>query len=421
MEQNGIDINVERIINRLNKLGSISDNDTCLSRYYGTKAHKISSDLLISWMQSAGMKVTKDTIGNVRGVLKSKNENAKHFVIGSHYDTVFNAGKYDGPLGILLGLEVAQKINEEKIELPFHLNIIAFADEEGSRFNTAYLGSSVLVGKFDKIWLNRKDDTGQTLAEVIEKNNGKTPQIFQEYIPNNQWLGYFEVHIEQGPVLCTENLPLALVDSISSQTRINIIWEGVCGHAGTYPMDLRADALCAASEFILEIEKIGIAHKTNLVATVGKLTVEPNTSNVIPGTVAHSLDIRSPNDLFLSEIIKTLKKKATNIADKRGITLNWEIMQENPSVLCNEDLKTALSKSILASGVNRIIEIPSGAGHDAVMISKAAPVAMLFVRCKAGISHNPLEYTSPSDIKEALKVCNHFINEIVILENLKNN
>ena len=412
---------VIRIVNRLNQLGNLSEDANCLSRFYGTTAHKVSGDLLISWMETAGLVVTKDGIGNIKGILQSKNKKAKHFVMGSHYDTVFNAGNYDGPLGILLGIEVAKRILKENIQLPFHLNVIAFADEEGARFNTAYLGSSVLVKKFDKTWLERTDDDGVSLNDVINENKGNIDDIFNAFIPKKDWLGYFEAHIEQGPILCKENLPVCLVSSIAAQTRINIEWFGECGHAGTYPMDLRNDALCAAAEFVLEVEKIGREQKTNLVATVGKLNLEPNVSNVIPGRVNHSLDLRSPDDLFLVAITKKLKRKLLEIARRRLLKYKWSIMQANPSVLCDSNLKQALGRSIISSGVNRLIEIPSGAGHDAVMISKVAPVSMLFIRCKAGISHNPLEYVAPHDIAEALKVCDNFINEIIILENKKSN
>lgn len=408
-------IETKRIVERIEKLGSISDENHCLSRFYGTRAHKKAGELLIQWMENAGMEVSKDSIGNIRGILRSPIKEAKHFVIGSHYDTVFKAGKYDGPLGILLGVEVAQRISESTIELPFHLNIVAFADEEGSRFNTAYLGSSSLVGEFDRKWLNRKDDDGYTLKEVVEKNKGDVDRIFNEYIPKEDLIGYFEAHIEQGPVLCEEDLPLCLVSGIASQTRVNIEWDGECGHAGTYPMNMRKDALTASAEFVLEVEKIGLEYKSNLVATIGKMKVKPNVSNVIPGVVNHSLDIRSIDEFFLKSIVKKLKRTAALIAERRGVKFNWEIMQSNTSVICDIDLKSILSKSILNTGTQKLIEISSGAGHDAVMLSRVTPVSMLFIRCKEGISHNPLEYCESKDISEALKVCNGFLDELIKL------
>ena len=333
----------KRIVERIEILGNISDESYCLSRFYGTPAHKKAGEILIQWMENAGMEVTKDHIGNIRGILHSTNTNAKHFVIGSHYDSVFNAGNYDGPLGILLGLEVAQRIYEKQIMLPFHLNIVAFADEEGSRFNTAYLGSAGLIGQFDNEWLNRQDDNGYKLATVISENGGDITNLCKDCINEDEWLGYFEAHIEQGPLLCVEDSPVCLVNSIKAQTRVNLKWIGVSGHAGTYPMHLRNDAFCASAEFALEVEKMGVTHKENLVATIGKLNVEPNTPNVIPGLVTHSLDLRSANDHFLAEVTEKLKQKATLISKSRQVDFEWEIMQTNASVNCDNESKKTIS------------------------------------------------------------------------------
>tara|TARA_R110001592_G_scaffold250073_2_gene512615 strand:- start:60 stop:1298 length:1239 start_codon:yes stop_codon:yes gene_type:complete len=404
---------VERIIKRLEELAAISDDKECLSRFFGTKAHNDAKDLLIAWMKEAGLEVFCDSIGNVRGICKSNAQNAKHFVIGSHYDTVFNAGKFDGPLGIIIGIEIAHRLIAENTVLPFHLNIVSFSDEEGSRFNTAYLGSSVLAGNFDENWLSRKDDNNVTLTEAIETYFGKVDTIFEGKIPEEEWLGYYEVHIEQGPVLCEENLPICLVSSIASQIRAELTWKGISAHAGTSPMNLRYDALCAASEFILEVEKIGKAHPDKLVATVGKLNVLSNTSNVVPELVCHSLDIRSADANFLVEVLEGLQSKAREISEKRNIGLNWKIMQTNPVVVCDNHLKKLLRKSIKKVGINNPIEIPSGAGHDAVMISKVAPISMLFVRCKDGVSHNPEEHASSEDIEVSLKVSDQFLDELI--------
>lgn len=408
-----------RIITRLEELSSISDDNDCISRFYGTAAHQRASDLIFNWMSEAGMLVTKDTIGNIRGICQSSESGAKHFVIGSHFDSVHDAGKYDGPLGILLGIEMAERLAQEKISLPFHLNCVAFADEEGSRFSTAYLGSSVLAGNFDQQWLSRKDDQGMTFEELIEYNGGSIENIAQDQILKEDWLGYFEAHIEQGPVLCSEDLPVCLVSGIAAQARVNVSWKGMAGHAGTSPMDIRNDALCAAAEFTLMIEDIGKVNKEQLVATVGKLNVSPNTSNVIPGLVEQSLDIRSPNDPFLSEMLQLIESKGRQIANKRNIEFEWNLMQLNPSIECDTSLQESLGRSIKKGNINRVLTIPSGAGHDAVMISAVAPVSMLFVRCTAGISHNPLEYVEPSDINDALTVCNHFMDELISIHKKK--
>jgi len=407
-----MDFEVKRIVERLHILGDTSDDESCLSRFIGTKAHRAAGRLLMEWMEMAGMEISRDDVGNIRGILRAETENSKHFIIGSHYDTVFDAGKYDGPLGILLGIEVAAHLSNTGTELPFHLNIVAFSDEEGGRFNTTYFGSSALAGNFNDDWLNLTDDDGNTVRSVLESNSGNVSDIINASIPKNELLGYFEAHIEQGPVLCEENLSVCLVSSIAAQKRLNVQWTGVNGHAGTCPMMLRKDALCAAAEFILTVENTGRQHSdSKLVATVGKLITKPNSSNVIPGLVTHSLDLRSPDDEFLETIMNKLHKTAGDIAQKRGLKCDWKLMQSNSAAICDKGLKETLGASI-TKHVERLIDIPSGAGHDAVMMSKVAPMCMLFIRCKEGISHNPLEYTSPEDIKDALNVCNEFIHKL---------
>ncbi len=401
-----------RIIERLKILGTISDDKNGIARFFGSPAHTKAKQVVMNWMEAAGMTVSCDNIGNARGILHSANINAKHLVIGSHYDTVFDAGKYDGPLGILLGIEMVQHITDNDIKLPFHLNIVAFADEEGGRFNTAYLGSSVLAGNFDDGWLSRQDEKGISLQTVIENTGGTIANIANDKIPQKDWLGYYEIHIEQGPVLCQEDLPVCLVSGIAGQTRVDIKWTGMAGHAGTSPMSMRKDALCAAAEFTLAVEALGLKHKEKLVATVGKIIAKPNSSNVIPGFVYCSLDIRSMDDAFLAEKVEELSKKANQIAKARNLVCSWQVLQSNSAVECDAQLKDTLRAAIKKTDISRLLEIPSGAGHDGVMIAQVAPISMLFVRCRDGISHNPLEYSDAEDIKAALAVGDHFLKEL---------
>lgn len=408
-----IESRTERVIQRLDELAAVSDQPDCICRFFGTEAHVRSRSLLEKWMTEAGMDVRCDNVGNVRGTRKSSQPNAKHFVFASHYDSVFDAGKYDGPLGVILGLEIAQQLHDQGIDLPFHLDVAAFADEEGGRFNTAYLGSCVLAGNFDRSWLERCDDDGNSLKAVIEGCGGNVDLIDQDQIPAEDWLGYFEVHIEQGPVLCNEDRPVCLVTGIAAQTRLDIKWDGTAGHAGTAPMHLRQDALCAAAEFTLAVESLGLKYKDELVATVGKLSVSPNTSNVIPGFVAHTLDIRSQNDAFLAERVAQLKGMAEDIAAIRNVKLEWQLMQSNASVACDAQLTDVVRKGIDNSGHGPCLEIPSGAGHDGVMISKVAPISMLFVRCTDGISHNPAEHVEKADIQASIEVCDQVLQELI--------
>jgi allantoate deiminase len=402
----------QRLLDRINQLGAISNSPDCLSRYYGTPAFEKAGNLLNEWMIEAGLIVTKDCVGNIRGILHSQDSNAKHFVVGSHYDSVHNAGKYDGPLGILMGIELAIHCKEKELALPFHLNVVAFADEEGARFNTSYLGSSVLAGNFNMEWLDHKDDDGICIKELIEKE-GNVASIPNYAIPKKDWLGYFEIHIEQGPVLEDKGQSVCSVKSIAGQDRLTISWEGMAGHAGTSPMGLRKDAYCGAAEFALVVEQTALSNKDKLVATVGKLNLFPNTSNVIPEKVTHTLDIRSADQAFLKIIVNQLETLAKEIASKRELKMTWELVQANPPVACDEELTHALNEAISSIGVNPI-NLLSGAGHDGVMIAEVAPITMLFVRSKAGISHNPLEHSSPEDIQDAIEVSIKYLENLIL-------
>ncbi len=402
----------EKIMQRINTLALISDDDNCINRIFGTNAFIKGRDTIFEWMNDAGLQTTIDNISNVRGKLLSDNANAKTLVIASHYDTVINAGKFDGPLGVLMGLDLLEQIIQAKIKLPFHIELIAFSDEEGVRFHTTYLGSKVVAGLFDKNVLNKKDENGITLQDVIQKLNRRTNQLDKDAIAKNNWLGYFEIHIEQGPVLYEKNIPIAVVNGIAGQQRLEIVFKGMAGHAGTVPMNMRSDALCAASEFILELEQFALEHKKNLVATVGKLNIINAASNVIPGEVVFSLDIRSADENVLSAAYKQIEIICCDVCKKRKIKFEWNLIQESKPILCSKEMNKLLSSSIKKSGYE-VIELVSGAGHDAVAISEVSPVAMLFVRCFKGISHNPLENVELNDLAAAIKVSDNFIQELI--------
>ncbi len=401
----------ERVSQRLELLACISDSPDCISRFYGTPAFTKAGELIAMWMTEAGLDVTTDCVGNIRGTLNSTDPSAKHFVVGSHHDSVHNAGKYDGPLGILIGLEMAIHVQQLSLELPYHLTIVAFADEEGARFNTSYLGSSVLAGNFNNEWLMYKDDSGKTLQQVVEDCGGNVDEIPSYAISKEDWLGYYEVHIEQGPVLENRDISVCAVTGIAAQQRIKLTWDGTSGHAGTCPMNMRQDAYCGAAEFALAVEKLAVKYTDKLVATVGKLRLFPNTPNVIPDKVIHTLDIRSSDDSFLNEMVAHLESESSQIASNRCLGLTWTLQQSNPSVKCDDMMNQELSSAIAAAGIESI-QIPSGAGHDGVMIAAVAPIAMLFVRSKDGISHNPLEYSSEKDIADAIQVSIHFLEAL---------
>jgi len=401
----------EKVLAQINELASVSEDADGVTRTFGTPAFLEGSKKVLLWMKEAGLKAWIDNIGNVRGRLQTDLPNAKTLVIASHIDTVVNAGKFDGPLGVLLGMDLLHHLHQTKKILPFHIELIAFSDEEGVRFHTTYLGSKVVTGAFAKILLEKTDAAGITLQEAISKMGGDTNQLNEDAIPPNAWLGYFEIHIEQGRVLYEKKIPVGIVTSIAGQRRAEFIFKGMAGHAGTVPMDMRQDALCAAAECITAIEKFGQTAKDKIVVTVGRLDVKGAATNVIPGKVLCSLDLRSSDAGVLSSSFDSIKNLCQDICNKRNISFEWNLVQETSPVSCDEKLSKAIEKAIVASG-HEMIKLVSGAGHDGVAVSKIAPVAMMFVRCFKGISHNPLEDVEVKDIAAAIEVSDKFILEL---------
>lgn len=403
----------EKILVRINELAAITEEQDCVTRTFGTRAFVEGRTLVRKWMDEAGLQTHIDSIGNVRGKLFSKIEHAKTFVVGSHIDTVANAGKFDGPLGVIMGIGLLEQIIQTNTTLPFNIELVAFCDEEGVRFQTTFLGSKALAGSFDKALLDKTDKNEITLREAIQTIGGDANNINEDAIPANNWLGYFEIHIEQGPVLYKKNIPVALVSAIAGQYRAAITFTGVAGHAGTVPMDMRQDALACTSEFILATEAYALKQKDNLVVTIGKLEVVHAAGNVIPGKVICSLDVRSADETILKTAIQQLKKRSEEICTGRNIRLEWnEILQTKP-VHCNNQLNALLTQSITEKKYE-LVSLVSGAGHDAVPISEVAPISMLFVRCFEGISHNPLENADLKDIAAAVEVSDSFLNKLIL-------
>lgn len=400
------------ILQRINELASISEEPGVITRTYGTEAFMKGRTLVAHWMQQAGLQTHIDNIGNVRGRLPARSPEAKTLVIGSHIDTVINAGKFDGPLGVLLGLSLLEQLIQQRTPLPFHIELIAFCDEEGCRFHTTYLGSKVVAGSFDNTLFGKQDAKGITLQEVIRNMGGHTAVLAQDAIPAKDWLGYFEIHIEQGPVLFEKDIPVGIVTAIAGQKRIAITFKGEAGHAGTVPMNMRNDALCAAAEFILEVERFAASHLQPVVATVGTLQIPHAASNVIPGEVQCTLDLRCANQQILNSCFTHLEQLGSAICQQRQIQFLWQPVQESSSVACNASLMYLLGQSVQQAG-HEVIKLVSGAGHDAVAIAPVAPVAMLFVRCFKGISHHPLEDVELKDLAAAVQVSAAFIHSLI--------
>lgn len=374
------------VLARCDELGAISDESRKLTRTFHSPAMQRANALVGLWMRAAGLEVREDAAFNLIGRWPSKNPRAKTLLLGSHLDTVCDAGIYDGPLGVLTALAVVERLRAEKIALPFHIEVIGFSDEEGVRYQTTYLGSRALAGTLTK----------RDLALIEEKGIERAKRNRRDL------LAYAEVHIEQGPVLEAENLAVAVVTGIAGQSRVRAEFIGEAGHAGTTPMKLRHDALCAAAEFILAVERCGV------IATVGQIDAQPGASNVIPGRVTLSLDVRHLDDARRIAAMKSLHARAAVIAKKRGVQLAWKPVQQTASVACDRQL-TALFKTAVAKHQPRVIALPSGAGHDAAAMSAVCPVAMLFVRCKGGVSHHPAEAVKTADVAVALAVLLDFI------------
>ncbi|RTQ50057.1 allantoate amidohydrolase [Hymenobacter gummosus] len=400
------------IMQRIHELAAISETPGVVTRTFGTPAFVRGRALVQQWMQQAGLETRIDNIGNLRGRLRSPRPGAQTFVIGSHIDTVVNAGRFDGPLGVLLGLDLLAQLQARQTELPFHLELLAFSDEEGVRFHTTYLGSKVLTGAFEPALLLRPDATGVPLAEAIRQQGGDPAGLPADALPAAAWRGYFEVHIEQGPVLWERQVPVALVTAIAGQRRVELTFRGMAGHAGTVPMPMRQDALAGAAEFVLAAEQLATKHGRGLVATVGKLQLPHAASNVIPGEVSCSLDLRSPDETELAAAYAALQQQAEALAARRGLTLDWQLIQQTAPVACDAALNQPLSQAIAAAG-HEVIALVSGAGHDAVPVAQVAPATMLFVRCYRGISHNPLENVEPEDLAAALQVAEEFLTLLV--------
>jgi allantoate deiminase len=392
---------------RIEVLGRISDEAGRLTRTFCSPAMGRANGLVGSWMRGAGMRVREDTIGNVIGHYPGAARHSKILLLGSHLDTVHNAGKFDGPLGVIMAIACVEHLRRNQLRLPFAIEVCGFADEEGVRYQSACLGSRAAAGALADSDLRRKDARGVSMADAIRCFGGQPARLKQARFDADRLLGYVEAHIEQGPVLEDEDVVLGIVTAIAGQSRFQFTFTGRAGHAGTTPMRLRRDALCAAAEFILAVEDYA-ARKAGLVATVGQIQAEPNASNVIPGTVTLTLDVRHQTDSIRRTAGAQLQKLARKIAAKRRVKASAQLVQQTPSVACASKLSSLLERAAKIHQP-RIIRLPSGAGHDAAILAGITPAAMLFIRCKGGISHHPDESVSRQDVRVALAVLNDFL------------
>ncbi len=403
------ELSANRVMERCNILSSYSEEPNCLTRPFASKAMRQANETVAAWMQSAGMTIQHDAIGNLIGCYEAHSAGAKTLLLGSHLDTVRDSGKYDGPLGVLIALACVEHLHQRRERLPFAIEVIGFADEEGLRYHCPYLGSKAVTGTFDPQMLHLTDAKGIPMAEAIRAFGADPdPQALQTpRWQRSNLLGYCEVHIEQGPILEAHNLPVGVVSAIVGQSRIHVHLTGKAGHAGTVPLSQRHDALCAAAEFILEVETLARS-LPGLVATVGQVDVQPGASNVIPGQVTLSLDVRHHDDSVRQQTCRQLEKRVRQISLARGILSTWQLLGEHSSVPCVPHLTQLLKQSLEEMGYPLFV-LPSGAGHDAAVLSELTAIAMLFVRCQGGISHHPAESVTASDVAVAIKVLERFL------------
>uniref|UniRef100_UPI003C2EDA48 probable allantoate deiminase isoform X2 n=1 Tax=Typha angustifolia TaxID=59011 RepID=UPI003C2EDA48 len=429
---------------RINELGKVSDRDGYLERTFLSRAAIRATHLIISWMRDAGLRTWVDQMGNIHGRAEGVNASAPALLIGSHMDTVVDAGMYDGSLGIICAISALKvlKTNGKLGKLYRPVEVIAFSDEEGVRFQTTFLGSAAIAGILPPSALQVSDKSGLTVQDVLKKNSieGTVDSLAKvKYDPESVW-GYTEVHIEQGPVLETLDYPLGVVKGIAGQTRLKVTVSGSQGHAGTVPMLLRQDPMAASAELIVTLESLckhpdkflaydqqcGRFTKESfagLVCTVGELSCWPSASNVIPGQVNFTVDIRAVDDAARGVIVSELSKQIYEKCDNRMVNCTIELKHNAEGRHCDSELTSQLKdaahsalRKLQADDYYDAGDMPilmSGAGHDAMAMAQLTKASMLFVRCRGGISHSPEEFVLDDDVWAAGLALLHFLDQHV--------
>jgi allantoate deiminase len=391
-------VRAQEIVDRCKQLATFSEDRAGTRRTFLSPPMRDCHKEITRWLRAAGAEVNVDAAGNLRGFYAGSEASAPRLLIGSHLDTIPNAGAYDGILGVLLAVSLLESLQRRR--LPFAIEAVGFSEEEGVRFGEPFIGSRALVGRLDEELLNRQDANGISVRDAI-KSFGLNPAEISRAAIGEDSLGYLEFHIEQGPVLEWLKQPLGVVECIVAQTRMKLVFSGCANHAGTTPMQLRRDALAGASEWIVAVESTA-KHIAGLMATVGQVEVKPGAVNVIAGSARVTLDVRHGSDEICAQAAGQLVQQATEIAERRALTLRSNVWLKQKAVKMDAFLVEQIENAIRAIGCqsHRMV---SGAGHDAMILAEKVPAAMIFLRSPGGISHDPAESVQVADVAKALQ------------------
>ena len=404
----------QEVMLRCRRLASFSQDSHGTRRtFLSPPMHRVHQEIA-GWMEPLGAKVRIDAAGNLRGLYPALEASGPRLLVGSHLDTVPNAGAYDGILGVVLAVALLEGLGGRK--LPYAVEVVGFSDEEGVRFGTPFIGSRALVGRLDEDLLGNVDVEGVSVRKAIEEFGLKPAEIESAAVEDNVY-GYIEFHIEQGPVLERLGLPLAVVDTIAGQSRMEVTFVGRANHAGTTPMDLRSDAIAGAAEWITAVESIGQA-VAGLVATVGAIRAEPGVANVIAGKATLSLDVRHAADEHRLRAVQHFRDQAEQIALRRRLSAHWKTLLNQPAVGMDPFLSHQIEAAIGKTG-SKPHHMVSGAGHDAMVLAEKIPAAMIFLRTPGGISHDPKESVAVEDVAKAIECGLHLLDQLTLSTTLQ--
>jgi allantoate deiminase len=406
----------QQVVTRCDQVAAFTEEPGRITRTFLSKPVRGLHELVTGWMRAAGMTVHCDPAGNLIGRYEGASPALPVLLIGSHLDTVPDAGKYDGVLGVLLGLAAVEALGGRR--LPFGIDVIAFSDEEGIRYRTPFLGSRAISGKFDRELLDRTDAYGVSMAQAFRSFGLDPERIALAAYPAGRIGGYLEVHIEQGPILESRGASVGVVRAISGQSRLWAEFRGKAGHAGTSPMHGRRDALAAAAELVLDVERFAQG-EPDLRATVGTLSVEPGAVNVVPGAARLCVDVRHARDEARTAAVAEIRARAARLCTRRSVEFAIVEEEHHRAVPADPRLRDLLGAAVVASG-QPLHQLESGAGHDACVIAAAAPWAMLFVRSPGGVSHCPDELVLTEDVHAALEVVVRYLDTLADLARHQN-